>query len=186
MRFEHIDKAFFKAWAKRILTLKELFERNYFRWRLTSKGARIHSKAEIGPLKAQGTLSYLTIGEEAFLGRVQITLHDQVYIGKRVCINDGVEILTASHDVSDSQWRQTTKPVIIEDYAWVATGATLLPGVRIGRGAVVGAKAVVRQSVAPGQIVMGNPALPLTKQRPPLLTYNPCEFLAANRSWLLG
>jgi len=68
-------------------------------------------------------------------------LHDEVRIGSHVCINDGVVILTASHDVNDPHWRAVTKPVVIDDYAWIATGATILPGVRIGRGAVVGASA---------------------------------------------
>ena len=58
--------------------------------------------------------------------------------------------------------------------------------VRIGRGAVVGARAVVSKSVPPGAIVVGNPARPVPKSRCEEFSYNPCEFLAANRAWLLG
>ncbi|WP_439883537.1 acyltransferase [Pontibacter sp. MBLB2868] len=107
-------------------------------------------------------------------------------IGEKVCINDGVEILTASHDVTDPQWRPISGGVIIEDYAWIGTGAMILPGVHIGYGAVVGAKAVVTKSVAPRTIVVGNPAKPTYKMRCDNLNYNPCEFLASNRAWLVN
>ena len=75
---------------------------------------------------------------------------------------------------------------MIEDYAWIGTGAMILPGVCIGRGAVFGAGAVVSKSVAPGAIVVGNPAKPISKSRCEIFDYNPCEFLAANRAWLVG
>ena len=50
--------------------------------------------------------------------------------------------------------------VLIEDFATVGTNATVLPGVRIGEGAFVGAGAVVLRDVAPGAVVVGNPARP--------------------------
>jgi len=49
-------------------------------------------------------------------------------------------------------------PVIIEDYAWVSSRTTLLPGVTIGKGAVVAAGAVVTKSVEPYTVVGGVPA----------------------------
>ena len=61
----------------------------------------------------------------------------------------------------------------------------ILPGVYLGRGAVVGAGAVVSKSVTPDSIVIGNPAKPINKVRTQVLGYNPCEFLAANRAWLV-
>ena len=48
--------------------------------------------------------------------------------------------------------------VTIEDYAVVATGAVLLPGVRVGEGALVGAHALVREDVPAGTVVAGRPA----------------------------
>ena len=113
-------------------------------------------------------------------------MHDEVKIGNRVCINDGVEILTASHDVLDPQWKHSKGKVIIDDYVWIGTGAMILPGVHLCRGAVVGAGAVVTKSVPEGTIVAGNPAKTLSKKRVEQLNYNPCEFLAENRAWLLG
>lgn len=58
--------------------------------------------------------------------------------------------------------------VVIEDHAYLGTGALIRPGaddkpIVIGRGAVVGMGAVVTRSVAPGETVVGNPAVPLRK-----------------------
>lgn len=111
-------------------------------------------------------------------------LHAPVRIGARVCINDGVEIMTGSHDLADPEWRMYVRPVVIEDYAWVATGATILPGVTIGEGAVVGAKAVVRESVPARAVVAGNPAVFIQKMRPAGLNYDPTQFLAFQEAWL--
>ncbi|HGE70735.1 TPA: acyltransferase [Candidatus Poribacteria bacterium] len=49
-------------------------------------------------------------------------------------------------------------PVVVEDNAWVTAGAIILPGVRIGKGSVVAAGAVVTRDVPPNTVVAGNPA----------------------------
>jgi maltose O-acetyltransferase len=53
---------------------------------------------------------------------------------------------------------EVAKPVVIEDNVWIGGGAILLPGVTIGRNAVVGAGAVVPKRVAANTVVAGNPA----------------------------
>ncbi len=185
-RFSTGSNKFFRAWAKRLFSFPELLHRNGRRNKLVKKGATVHETAEIGEVNITGGFEFLSIGEETFLGRVTISIHDHLKIGKRVCINDGVEILTASHDVSDPYWKEIKSGVIIEDYAWIGTGAMILPGVKIGRGAVVGARAVVSKSVEAGTVVVGNPAKVVNSKRSFELNYNPCEFLAANRAWLIG
>ncbi|WP_323134274.1 acyltransferase [Tellurirhabdus rosea] len=185
-RFPISSARFYRAWGKRVFSLPELVSRNRQRSALARKGASIAETAEIGQADIQGRFDLLSIGANSFLGRVTIALHGKVQIGEHVCVNDGVEILTASHDVTDPEWKHVVAEITIEDYAWIGTGAMLLPGVRIGRGAVVGARAVVSKSVPPGAIVVGNPARPVPKSRCEEFSYNPCEFLAANRAWLLG
>lgn len=185
-KFPVTSGQFYKAWAKRVLLIPSLLKRNSKRSALVRKGAVIHERAEIGEVEVSGHKNKLTIGSQSFLGKVTIALHDNVIIGERVCINDGVEILTASHDVSDPEWKHVKGKVIIEDYAWIGTGAMILPGVTIGRGAVVGARAVVSKSLAAGAIAVGIPAVPISKKRCEELNYDPCEFLAANRAWLIG
>ena len=185
-KFPVTSSKFYRAWAKRLLCMPELIRRNRERSALVNKGAVVHPAAEIGEVKINGQKSYLSIGAHSFLGRVSIALHDKVIIGENVCINDGVEILTASHDVCDPNWKEVKAKIIIEDYVWIGTGAMILPGVTIGHGAVIGARAVVSKSVNAGAIVVGNPAKAINRTRCSELTYNPCEFLAANRAWLAG
>lgn len=97
--------------------------------------------------------SNCAIGQNALLdGRGNLT------IGKNVNISRNVQILTGTHKVDDPLWSYFTKPVLIENDCWIATGALILPGVIIKRGAVVAAGAVVTKNVEEFTIVGGNPA----------------------------
>lgn len=183
-KYKFLSKEYFVAWAKRLLTLKGLISNNRRRKKLVKSGANIHTTAEIGKADIGGNKRNLTIGKFSFIGRIEIALHDKVVINNYVCINDGAKLLSASHDVSDPLWSHKKKPIEIGDYAWIATNAIILPGVRIGKGAVVGAGAVVSKNVCDYAIVTGNPAKEINKQRTKELNYSPCEFLAANNAWL--
>nr|WP_294781771.1 acyltransferase [uncultured Flavobacterium sp.] len=183
-KYSPFSKSFFISWAKRLLTFPELIKNNRRRKKLINKGAHIAETAEIGIVTINGRKENLSIDDFSTLGKVEIALHDKVSIGKYVCINDGVIILSASHDVSDPLWRHKKAPISIGDYAWIATNAIILPGVTIGKGAVVGAGAVVSKDVKDYSIVIGNPAKEIEKKRTEVLNYNPCEFLATNNAWL--
>ena len=177
---------FYRMWAKRILCMPELMRRNRRRSQLVKRGASIDAKSEIGEVNISGSSKNFKMGAYSFLGKVHIALHDKVSIGNNVCINDGVQLLTASHNVQDPEWKHVKGAITIDDYVWIATNAIILPGVHIGKGAVVGAGAVVSKNIESGQIVTGNPAKKISKKRCEELNYNPCEFLAANRAWLIG
>lgn len=186
VQFSPFSSLFYRAWAKRILLIPDLIKKNHRFLFLKRNGANISKMAEIGEINVNGKINLLSVGDLSFLGRVEIALHDKVTIGRNVCINDGVVILTASHDIFDPKWPHKKAAIIIDDYVWVGTGAMILPGVRLGRGCVIGARAVVSKSVDPGEIVVGNPAKVLNKKRDIEFDYNPCEFLATNRAWLIG
>lgn len=70
-----------------------------------------------------------------------------------------VNIITINHD-PDPENRDATygRLVVLEDRVWVGINATILPGVRIGYGAIVGANSVVTKDVPPMTVVAGNPA----------------------------
>ena len=82
----------------------------------------------------------------------------KLVIGNNVDIAQETNIWTLEHDVNDDYYGVKGGDVIIEDYAWIASRVTILPGVRIGRGAVVASCALVTKDVPPMTIVGGVPA----------------------------
>ncbi len=87
----------------------------------------------------------------------------QIRIGNRVHISYGALILTTSLDLQGRSYDNDHKAqsVIIEDDVWIAANAIVLPGVRIGVGAVVAAGAVVTRDVERRIVVAGVPAKPI-------------------------
>ncbi|QJD31429.1 acyltransferase [Methylococcus geothermalis] len=93
------------------------------------------------------------IGNDAF-----IDARNGVTIGNNVSLSMGVWIWTMEHDPQDPWYGAKGGPVVIEDYAWISCRVVILPGVTIGKGAVVAAGAVVTKDVPPYKIVGGVPA----------------------------
>ncbi len=81
-----------------------------------------------------------------------------IRIGCNVNFSTGVWIWTLQHDPQDPNFKAKGGIVLIEDYAWVSCRVVILPGVTIGKGAVVAAGAVVTKDVDPWTIVGGVPA----------------------------
>jgi acetyltransferase-like isoleucine patch superfamily enzyme len=105
----------------------------------------------------------LVIGAGTYINRYTILdAHEQLHIGGRVMIGPHCYITDADHgtDPGSSVQSQPMKrsPVIIEDEVWLGAHVTVLPGVRIGKGAVVGAGSVVTRNVPAMTIVAGVPA----------------------------
>ena len=73
-----------------------------------------------------------------------------MHIGRHVMIGPAVQIYTAAHalqaEVRIQGW-EVAKAIVIEDNVWIGGAAIILPGVRVGRNAVVGAGAVVTRNV---------------------------------------
>lgn len=83
---------------------------------------------------------------------------DKIKIGSQTTISRGAFLCCASHDVTSPIMELTYAPIEIGKNAWIAARAIVMPGVRIGDGAVVGAGAVVVHDIEPWTIVGGNPA----------------------------
>jgi maltose O-acetyltransferase len=79
-------------------------------------------------------------------------------IGNNVSIAGEVRIFTMQHDVDDPNFAEIEGRVTIDDYAVIGTRVTILPGVHIGKGAVVASGAVVTRDVEPYAVVGGVPA----------------------------
>lgn len=94
----------------------------------------------------------LMVGEDSWIGVGAWLLNlEPIEIGSNVCISQGVVLCTGSHEADDPAFEFDNAPIQVRDGAWVALRATVLRGVTIGEGAVVGATALVARDVAPGQ-----------------------------------
>ncbi len=110
-------------------------------------GARFYNPAQIHI----GTDTI--IGEGAVLdGRAHLQIGDHVDFATEVMVYN------AQHDIESPTFAAEVAPVIIHDYVFVGPRAIILPGVTIGKGAIVAAGAVVTKDVEPYAIVGGVPA----------------------------
>uniref|UniRef100_UPI0030DD37B1 acyltransferase n=1 Tax=Calothrix sp. NIES-2098 TaxID=1954171 RepID=UPI0030DD37B1 len=103
----------------------------------------------------------LEIGNQVTVGTyVHMWCHGGIKIGDRVMIGSHTAITSVTHDYEQENMRRTgvTKKVVIEDDVWIGTHSVILPGITIGKGAVIGANSVVTKDVEPYSIVFGSPA----------------------------
>jgi acetyltransferase-like isoleucine patch superfamily enzyme/ketosteroid isomerase-like protein len=103
----------------------------------------------------------ITVGRAVFIGyECAFTGHGAINIADQVMIAHKVNLVTAGHPVEPDKRRThiTAEPITIDTNVWIGTAATILPGVRIGADAVVGAGAVVTHDVPPATLVAGVPA----------------------------
>jgi len=132
--------------------LRRVVYQHVFRMRI-GKRSSIHWRARFRKP------SKLVIGNHCVIGEcAMIDARSGVVIGDNVNIAGEVAIYTLEHDPDSPTFDVKGGPVIIEDYVYIGSRVVILPGVRIGYGAVVATGAVVTQNVAPYHIVGGVPA----------------------------
>jgi len=119
----------------------------------------------LGPIKLsgpRGLLGRLSIGEGCSIDSDCIfDLSEQLTLGAHVTLEPGVMLLTSTHELDFPKHRAgklITSPVTIGDGVWLRSRAVVLPGVKIGAGAVVEVGSVVNKDVDPNTRVAGIPA----------------------------
>lgn len=113
----------------------------------------------------------ISIGDEVnFAKDVIVTTGGGVKIGNRVLIGYRTQILSTNHNIPENKGKifgsgHEKKKVIIQDDVWIGTSAIILPGINIGKGAIVAAGSVVTKDVVDYTIVGGNPARMIKKRK---------------------
>lgn len=117
----------------------------------------IKKNAYLGRAQGLRIGDYSQIGENSKIG-------PEVTIGRNVLMGPDVVVMTTSHAFENPdipirlQGSAPILPIIIEDDVWIGTRVVILPGVRIGRGSIIGANSVVSKCVPAFAIVAGAPA----------------------------
>lgn len=149
--------------------------RFFYRWAgmKIGSGSTIHMRARIYDPR------YIVIGEDTIIGeRVSLDGRRQLLnsqggleIGNHVDIASEVMIWTSQHDLKSPTMGAIEAKVTIEDYVFIGPRSIILPGVTIGRGAVIAAGAVVTKDVAPLSMVAGVPAKQIAERQLSQLDY---------------
>ncbi len=143
----------------------------------------IHWRAEFNLPSGIEIGSNTIIGNDAFLdgrfkrkwnngeGKISRYINDflnpknkPLRIGNNVSIAGEVRIYTMEHDIDSPNFEEVGAPVVIDDYVVIGTRVTILPGVHIGKGAVIASGAVVTKDVEPYSVVGGVPAKEIKKR----------------------
>ena len=118
----------------------------------------------------------ITIGSRSVINRNSyLDGRGGLSICSNVSISPHAYILTLDHDPHSLNFATKKGPVRIDDYVWIGARTTIVPGVSLGKGAVIGAGAVVTKDVADFIIAAGVPAKPIG-QRDSGLNYDPGYF----------
>lgn len=114
----------------------------------------------------------IEVGEDVSIGSgaVLMASKSRIVIKNKVMFGPNVTVIGGNHNISvpfrfmfdvEEKRPEDDEDILIEDDVWVGTGAIILKGVKIGRGSVIAAGAVVNKDVCPYTIVGGVPARPI-------------------------
>lgn len=122
---------------------------------------------------------HIVIGEDTIVGerfsldgRKQLpNSNGGLEIGNHVDIASEVMIWTSQHDIHSEDFHAIEEKVVIGDYVFIGPRSIILPGVNIGRGAIIGAGSVVTKNVGENEIVGGVPAKLIGQRKTKKFTY---------------
>lgn len=132
------------------------------------KGSSIHMGVFINRNKIE-------IGENTAINRrCYLDGRGSIKIGDNVSISPEVHLITADHDIESTDFKFKSSFIVIEDYVWIGTRSIILPGVKLGKGAIIAAGSVVTKDVPEFNVYGGVPAK-FIKKRNKNLNYS-CKW----------
>lgn len=128
--------------------------------RLTAYGYYEKTKQHFTPLLTIG--NNCNIGEQSHITAINcIMIGNNVLTGPRVLITDnahGDSLFKLLDTAPTERFLYSKGKVVIEDNVWIAEGAMIMPGVRIGKGSIIAANSVVTKDIPPYSVAAGTPA----------------------------
>jgi putative colanic acid biosynthesis acetyltransferase WcaF len=104
---------------------------------------------------------YVWLGENAWLQNNNA----EISIGNNVCISQGAMLLVGNHDYKSPSFDETSKPISIEDGAWIGAKAVVCAGVTVHSHAVLTVNSVATKDLEAYGIYQGNPAVKIRERR---------------------
>ncbi|RMH11621.1 MAG: colanic acid biosynthesis acetyltransferase WcaF [Gammaproteobacteria bacterium] len=176
-QYQHLDAFSFPAhlrgrpawvvqlWLLVQSTLFALSPRFMYGWRrflLRLFGAKVGNKVLIRPSVRVAYPWHLIFSEHAWIGDdVELYSIGNIRVGDHVVVSQRSYLCTATHDYTKRSFDTMVGDIEIGDGAWLATDVFVAPGVKIGRGCVIGARSSVFSDMPEGMICMGSPAKPV-------------------------
>lgn len=140
--------------------------RGWRRFLLRLFGARLAPTANIYGSARIWSPANLEMGDYAAIGPGAIIYTmGPIRIGAHAIISQRAHLCAGTHDADDPNFQLRARPIAIGDRAWIAAEAFVGPGVTVGEGAVLGARACAMRDLDPWTIYSGNPARPLRERR---------------------
>lgn len=129
-------------------------------------GARIAPTANIYSSARIWSPANLVVEDYACIGpRVTVNSMAQITFERYALASQGAHLFPGTHDIEDERFQLKAHPIVVKYRAWVAAEAFVGPGVTLGDGAVLGARACAFGDLDPWMVYVGNPARPLKPRR---------------------
>lgn len=139
------------------------------KWRnflLTVFGAKIGTGCKVAPTCFVWAPWNLVMGNYACLGDgVDCYAVDKITLEDYSTVSQRAFLCGASHDIKKIERPLFHKPIVIKKHAWICAEAFIGPGVTVGEGSVVGARAVIFKDVDNWSVMAGNPALKIKERK---------------------
>ena len=117
-------------------------------------GARVHASVRVW------YPPHLTLGADTLIGPgARLYNQGRIAIGARAVVSQGAHLCASTHDIRDPAFQLVLRPITVGEGCWIAAEAFVGPGVTVGDGAVVAARAALFEDARPAGVYRGNPAV---------------------------
>jgi putative colanic acid biosynthesis acetyltransferase WcaF len=155
-------------WNVTAVVFFRLSPKPWHRWRsflLRCFGAKVGSNVHVYPGVKIWAPWNLNLGDECGIASGAILYsQDTITIGKRAVVSQGVHLCAGTHDYNQPGFKLITRPIRIGAHAWIAAEAFVHPGIIVGEGCVIGARAVVTKDMPAWTVCAGHPCKPIKER----------------------